>query len=354
MTLSYEFYRPTSNDQGDTNGGYPIPTIAPSSGTLPVSFSAMNDVEKIWYNKLTAVYTGLPLYARPMIFEQPPVASGKHYFTLVFEPTPNNVETQLDMLTDLGSRRQYGVLEITNAVAIGATAIDVTAKNLSLLNGAAKIIYADGTTLTDNVHLDERVTATTGDTNPQEEVVVTNISNIVDMGDGTGTATLTLQAGTVNAYAAGAKLQTYPDKEDYTATADSLDDTNIGAGNTFAIANVTTNGQYTWEDEITLTVNDAAGNYTLASDHPDLSIPGSGSLGADFQATYTGDSYFTSHSFTIPANTLQGTFTGGESLTFETHVQGASLWIIYRKPADPAGIVRDALKLSISAEEESV
>lgn len=354
MTLSYNFYRAESNDQGGSNGGYPITTVAPSNGHLPVSFAAMNETDKTWYNKLTAVYTGIPLYARPMLFQQPDLTKGKHWFTIVLEPAPNNYETQADMLADLGNRSQYGVLEVASAVTTGATSIDVTAKDYDLLVGASKIIYADGVSVTDNGHIDERTTASTSDTSPHEEVVVTNITNIVDVGDGTGTATLILDSGTLNDYAVGAKFQTFPDKVDYVATADSLDDSSIGGGNSFTIANVQTNGEFTWEDQITLTVNDAAGNYSLTSAHPDLSISGSGNKDTDFDVTYSGDAYFTEKSFTIPAGTLAGTFTGGESLTFRLHIRGVSLWIIYRKPSDPAGIVRDAVKLSIAAEEESV
>lgn len=352
---TFDFYRSEGQDDviPANNGGYPITTLAPASGTFPTITSARDLVAEKIYRFVHGIYTGGALLGRRLIFDQPDKNYGDAYFTMILCDT--QYETESELVADIGNRRQYGVGWLSQDLVGGvSTTATVTYKARAMIDGDAQCLYADGATLTDNIHIDWRSVGNTTDTGPEEEATVVSVGAPVDNPDGTSTVVLTLSAAVTNSYTAGGavpvKIQTFPDKVDYEPVIDSKDDTNGGTA-TLDLSKIVGNDRYTWADLITIDITSPT-TYSVTSQEFG-GYAGQGSIGTDFLCTNASDSYFAEESFTIQANALGGTLVAGQQFKFRTHYQGSAVCMIMHKPANSA-IVLSPVKVAWASEGASV
>lgn len=351
MTVTSKTYRSEGQDDVTpaNNGGYPITTEAPSSGTFPTIPSVRDASSEDIYRLLHVIYSTdagkQALLGRRLHFDIPDMTKGDHYFTFVL--AADNYETE----ADISSPDHYGTGWLYQDASAGATTITVRYKNRAMIDGVHACLRADGVSVTDNLHIDSRAVGNTTDTSPTEEAIATDIGTPVDLGDGTWSVNITISTGLKNSYTAGGatpvKVQSYPDKEDYAPSFDDKDLTSAGS-TTLDLALVEGNRQYTWEDLITIDMLSAT-TYEVSSLRFGA-YAGTGDIASDFSCTNTTDSYFTEESFTIKAGAIAGTPSNGDQITFRSHYQGSGIWQILHKPAN-SGITSSQLKVSVAVEE---
>lgn len=355
MALSLNVWRSAKNNATPAeNGGYPITTPAPKTGTFPTFTSASDASAQTVYRKVNLQWQTdagkAALLGRALQFNLPDINKGLQYSTFVL--AADQAETEADLVADIGNRLHYGVGWLYQSYTAGDPTITVRYKSNEMLpGGTVPVLHADGATVTDNLHIDSRAVGNSTDTSPTEEAVGVSVGTPVLLGDGTYSVVITLEAALDNSYTTGGavpiKVQSFPDKEDYAPYFDNLD-ISSASGVTVDFDKVLGNRHFAWRDEFTINFTSATA-YTVTSQEFGA-YSGTGNIGTDFELTNTADSYFTEKSLTIQAGAIAGTVAGGKQLTFSGHQQGVGQWIILHKPAS-SGITSSTLDFSASAEE---
>jgi len=242
---------------------------------------------------------------------------------VIYESAANARDTQGDLT---GSERLYGVGELNADISASATSLVVNAE----AGSGADLIFQDG----DTVYISD------GSNSEFATIDTGGVSWSTDQ------ATITLVAGTTNAYAAAtptvvaacidqATVDTSTDNWVETSTLGTFDET------TYPIINDSIG---TVEETWTVTFSSAT-NYSVSGDT--LGSIGSGITSSDFSPN-NGD--FTKPYFTLTAAGFGGTWANGETIVFQTHPSTIDFWADQITPAGTANITTDSTAFFLSLE----